>query len=121
MHENRSRTTRADASVMEDPRKEARCHIAIPVKVFPDIKSNESLSCCTYEISLAGARIAALPGINQLGQVIWLQRQNRRAKYKVIWIGQPGTSQAGQVGVENMEQGNIIWENEIRARIMSVR
>src|SRR5690242_19286473 len=102
MQETRSRTpgSAAEATAMEDPRKEARCHIAIPVKVFPDIRSNESQSCCTYEISLAGARLAALPGVKQIGQVIWLQRHNRRARYKVVWIGQPGSSQAGQVGVE---------------------
>jgi hypothetical protein len=104
-----------------DTRQEQRLHLAIPVKVSPDMRATEWHSCCTYEISLLGARLNALPGISKVGQVIWVQRQNRRAKYKVIWIGQSGTSQAGQVGVESMEPGNVIWENEIKARIMSAR
>jgi hypothetical protein len=70
---------------------------------------------------MMGARLASLPGINKVGQVIWIQRLNRRAKYKVTWIGQGGTSQAGQIGVECMEPGNVIWENEIKARIMGAR
>lgn len=96
-----------------------RLHIAVPVKVFPDIKSFESQLCCTYEISPRGARIALLPGIKEVGQMIYLQRQNRRARYKVSWIGEPGTSQEGQVGVESLEPANVIWENEIRSWIMT--
>ena len=107
-------------STAVDTRQEQRLHIAVSVKVFPDLRA-VGQSCCTYEISMMGARLASLPGINKVGQVIWIQRLNRRAKYKVTWIGQGGTSQAGQVGVESMEPGNVIWENEIKARIMSAR
>jgi len=111
----------AKSSAAVDTRQEQRLHIAVPVKVFPDIRTTDWHSCCTYEISLVGARLNAMPGITKVGQVIWVQRQNRRAKYKVIWIGQAGTSQAGQLGVESMEPGNVIWESEIMARIMSSR
>lgn len=101
-----------------DKRNEKRLHLAVPVKVFPDITSFESQNCCTYEISTNGARLVAPPGIKTTGQVIWLQRQNRRAKYKVMWIGEAGTSLQGQVGVETLEPSNVIWEPEIKARIM---
>jgi hypothetical protein len=105
------------ASAM-DKRNEKRLHLAVPVKVFPDISSIESQNCCTYEISTNGARLVAPPGIKAVGQTIWLQRQNRRARYKVMWIGEPGTSLQGQVGVETLEPSNVIWEPEIKARIM---
>ena len=101
-----------------DKRHEKRLHLAVPVKVFPDIASFESQNCCTYEISTSGARLVAPPGIKSVGQTIWLQRQNRRARYRVAWIGQEGTSQQGQVGVETLEPANVIWEPEIKARIM---
>lgn len=93
-------------------------HIAVPVKVFPDVASSDSHNCCTYEISTHGARLVAPPGIKAVGQTIWLQRHNRRARFKVMWIGESGTSLAGQVGVENLEPGNVIWEAEIKSRIM---
>ncbi|MGC2697995.1 MAG: PilZ domain-containing protein [Candidatus Angelobacter sp.] len=101
-----------------DKRQEKRLHLAVPVKVFPDITSVESQNCCTYEISTNGARLVTPPGIKAVGQTIWLQRQNRRARYKVKWIGEPGTSLQGQVGVETLDPGNVIWEPEIKARIM---
>lgn len=109
------------ASLALDKRQEQRIHIAVSVKIFPDIRSAESFTCCTYEVSLLGARLASLPAVTKVGQVVWMQRQNRRAKYKVIWIGEDGTSQAGQIGVEAMEPATVIWENEIKARIMSAR
>lgn len=109
--------TGSEAPVLDARRDEQRLHIAIPVKVFPDLKSFESHTCCTYEISSTGARIAALPGVTQVGQVIFIQRQNRRARYKVAWIGKPNTSHAGQIGVESMEPSNVIWETEIKARL----
>ncbi|HET9284397.1 MAG TPA: PilZ domain-containing protein [Candidatus Angelobacter sp.] len=108
----------APTTVATDKRQEKRLHIAVPVKVFPDVASSDSHNCCTYEISTHGARLVAPPGIKAVGQTIWLQRQNRRAKFKVMWIGEPGTSLAGQVGVENLEPGNVIWESEIKSRIM---
>jgi len=108
------------SSVINAPEKrhEKRLHLAVPVKVFPDVASLESQNCCTYEISATGARLVMPPGIKSVGQTIWLQRQNRRARYRVAWIGQEGTSQQGQVGVETLEPGNVIWEPEIKARIM---
>jgi hypothetical protein len=110
--------SRSSAATAVDTRQEKRIHLAVPVKVFPDITSIESQNCCTYEISTHGARLVAPPGIKNVGQTIWLQRQSRRARYKVIWIGEPGTSQASQVGVETLEPANVIWEPEIRQRIM---
>jgi hypothetical protein len=107
----------SEAPVLDSRRDEQRLHIAIPVKVFPDLKSFESHTCCTYEISPHGARIAAVPGIKQVGQLIFIQRHNRRARYKVAWIGNPDTTQAGQVGVELQEPANVIWETEIKARL----
>ena len=105
-------------TALADKRQEKRLHLAVPVKVFPNINSLESHNCCTYEISTNGARLVTPPGIKAVGQTIWLQRQNRRARYKVTWIGKAGTDLEGQVGVETLEPGNVIWEPEIKARIM---
>lgn len=100
-----------------DPRREKRIHIAVPVKVFPDAASLDFQTCCTYEISTIGARLVRPPGIKAIGQIILLQRHSRRARYKVIWVGEPNTPEAGQVGVECLEPHNVIWESEIKTRL----
>ena len=101
-----------------EPRREKRLHVAVPVKVFLDPDSMNFQLCCTYEISMIGARLVAVAGIKEPGQTIWLQRNSRRARYKVIWVGQPNTENAEQLGVETLEPANVIWENELRMRIM---
>ena len=62
---------------------------------------------------MIGARLVTVSGITKVGQDIWLQRHTRRAKYRVIWIGERDTVQAGQIGVETLEPANVIWENEL--------
>jgi hypothetical protein len=105
------------AGTAQDARRERRLPVAIRVKVFPDAESPESHACVTYEISSYGARLVAPSGVSAEGQIVLLQRHSRRAKYKVIWIGKPGTKHAGQVGVECLEPNNIIWEQDIRTRL----
>jgi hypothetical protein len=103
---------------VQDSRREQRLHIAVPVKVYADLKTTDSQTCCTYEISLVGVRLVAPQGITQVGQVVSLQRHGRRARFKVIWIGKPGTPHEGQVGVETLEPQNVIWDTEIKARLL---
>lgn len=98
-------------------RREKRLHVAVPVKLFLAGDNANFQLCCTYEVSLIGARLVAVSGIAKVGQVVWLQRHSRRAKYKVVWIGIEGTEQANQAGVELLEPGNVIWETELRSRI----
>lgn len=114
-------TSSSVAPAPVDPRREKRINVAVPVKVFLDPSGSSFQICCTYEISMIGARLVAASGITEVGQTVWLQRHNKRAKYKVIWIGRPDTSQSGQIGVETLEPGNLIWENEIKIRIMQAR
>ena len=104
-------------STSPDSRRERRLPIAVRVKVFPDADSAESHACVTYEISTFGARLVAPSGVSAEGQIVLLQRHGRRTKYKVIWIGKPGTKHADQVGVECLEPNNVIWENDIRTRL----
>lgn len=115
---NRSEAAAPSISAAKPERREKRLHVAVPVKVFLDPNTPNYQLCCTYEISNFGARLVAVSGVGRIGQVIWLQRHSRRAKYKVMWIGEPKTQQAGQIGVEAMETANVIWENDLRVRIM---
>ena len=107
-------------SSADDPRHERRIHIAIPVKVFSSGRTTDAQTCCTYEISATGARLVAPHGVTEVGQIISLQRMSRRAAYKVVWIGKPGTSRHGQVGVTALNPKNVIWETEIMTRLKHV-
>ena len=103
--------------VVNDARREVRVPIAVRVKIFLDPNTTTFQHGCTYDVSMIGARLQAGTGIQTVGQEIWIQRQNKRAKYRVNWIGKPDTPEAGQVGVDLMETDNIIWEGELKAKI----
>ena len=119
MEPNRSGTTATPSAAAPDgERRQKRLAVAVPVKLFVTPDGANPQLCCTYEISLIGARLVAVSGISKVGQVVWLQRNNRRAKYRVAWIGEKGTDLANQIGVEVMEPANVIWENELKLRIM---
>ena len=70
------------AATMAEKRDEKRLHLAVPVKVFPDVASFESHNCCTYEISTNGARLVAPPGIKSVGQTIWQLRREILDEYR---------------------------------------
>src|SRR5262249_36379940 len=115
---SQGRAAATAAKPAPEQRRERRLHLAVSVKVFPDLTSLDSQTCVTYEISTIGARLVAPQGVKEIGQIIGLERQKRRARYKVVWIGKPGTPHADQVGVEVLDPNISIWESEIKTRLM---
>lgn len=104
------------SQLIEQMRKEARIFVALPVKVYVSQSSNEFQPACTYEISYKGARLVQIKGI-VVDQEVWVQRQTRKAKYRVVWIGQEGTEQKGQIGLECLEADKLIWDEEVAQKL----
>jgi hypothetical protein len=63
----------------------------------------------TVDISQHGARLKGLPYWNAPGETIGVRCGAEKARFKVVWIGQPGTAQQGQVGLHCLEPGKFIW------------
>jgi hypothetical protein len=120
MQPNQSPVPARPVQSERESRQEKRLAIAVPIKVLLDAEGTKFCKCCTYEISMTGARLMAVAGITDVGQTIWMQRLAKRAKYRVIWIGKPKTPQSGQIGVELLDAENAIWESELRMRIMQL-
>ena len=94
-----------------------RLQIVTAVKIGFSEDSLSPIPACTYEISLTGARIPQVPGLEAIDQTFWIHRKKMKARYRVVWIGEAGTGQANQVGVQLMEPDKIIWEDEIRNKL----
>jgi hypothetical protein len=101
--------------IVKTLRKETRLLLALPVKVLAQEHSSAHWTC-TYEVSRAGVRLQNVPGV-AVGQEIWIQRQNRKARYRVAWIGQPETAHAGQMAAECLEE-KVIWDDEVKGRLI---
>ena len=90
-------------------RKEERLPATLRIKIFLRENDSRCESACTLEISRNGVRMNRINGIEAVGQCVWLQRENRRARYRVVWLGEPGTDQQGQAGLELVDLDNVIW------------
>jgi hypothetical protein len=83
--------------------------IEVLVKGF-DRKGNPfTQTTFTIDISERGARLEGLGGIIGAGETIEIKNGWKKARYRVMWIGPPGTPEANQVGICCMEDNKNIW------------
>jgi len=97
-------------------RKENRVSAVLPIKISPHNEPNRTRPGCTCEISTRGAKLMKIDGIGE-GDVLWIMRHTRRAKFRVVWVGTAGSERAGQIGIENLEPDKFIWDDELRGKL----
>jgi hypothetical protein len=93
-------------------RKHKRASLAVPVRVSRRVPEGISTSqmACTLDVTAEGARLNGVYSIQAPGEVIAVERGKNKALFRVIWIGERGTAQAGQVGVQCIEPDKNIWD-----------
>jgi hypothetical protein len=74
-----------------------------------------SQTAYTIDISDRGARIEGIGGITGPGETIEIKNGWKKARYRVMWIGPPGTPQANQIGICCMEDNKNIWGKSLAA------
>jgi hypothetical protein len=89
-------------------------HVALPVKVFSDARGLAPEWSCTYEITARSARLMRTASIKAVGQEIWIQRNNRRAKFRITWMSE---SDASQCRAESLED-RPIWDDDLLGRLI---
>ncbi|MGA8224479.1 MAG: PilZ domain-containing protein [Candidatus Acidiferrales bacterium] len=62
-----------------------------------------------HDISGSGACLSGLNGIGVPGTKVDIEYQGRKARFRIQWVGKPGTPQANRVGLRCLEPGNYIW------------
>jgi hypothetical protein len=66
-------------------------------------------SAYTIDLSQEGARLDGIGFLTAPGQTIQVSRHWRKANFRVIWIGQVGTTEANQVGIFGLQADKDIW------------
>ena len=69
-------------------------------------------SAYTVDLSEDGARLDGVGFLTTPGQTIEVRRLWRKARFRVVWIGQIGSSESNQVGVVLQSEKNI-WRVEL--------
>jgi hypothetical protein len=83
-------------------RREPRIAVDLPVQV--QAQDQESLSPTTHliDVSHRGARVGGLVFQLKPGEVVNLVSDGCDARFLIIWVGQPGTPQEGQIGLQSL-------------------
>lgn len=97
-------------------RRDNRVTAVLPVKISLDKEPSKIRPACTCEISSRGAKLMMIEGIDE-GDVLWISRHTRRAKYKVVWVGKSGSDLEGKIGVESLEPEKFIWDDDLRGKL----
>jgi hypothetical protein len=68
----------------------------------------------TIDIAVNGARLG---GMQQLklnkGDIVEVKRHQRKAKFRVVWIGESGTARHGHVGIQSINMLPNFWGLEL--------
>lgn len=87
-------------------RREPRIEVSLPVQMWGRGSVQEPVRHTTsmIEVSHHGARIdSATLGLKP-GDVVHLLSGGQNARFRVIWLGEPGTPQEGQVGLQRLTE-----------------
>jgi hypothetical protein len=66
-------------------------------------------SAYTIDLSKDGARLDGIGFLTTPGQTIEVRRRWRKARFRVVWIGQVGSTESNQVGVFGLQAEKDIW------------
>src|SRR5258708_7063448 len=95
---------------------DVRLAVAVPVKVISNEVGVAPQWSCTYEISRRGARLKQVRGVSAEGQEIFIKRHDNMARYRVTWIGEPQSAEAGQFAAECLDE-TFICDDEINGKL----
>jgi hypothetical protein len=91
-------------------RREPRLEINFEVKVWGLDRNGKPFMqhARTLDITKQGARLIGIDCV-KLGETIGIQNGERKARFKVVWIGRENTPKAGQIGVHSLEPEKNIF------------
>ena len=106
---SRNLTTRSFAIPARRRERRTRAVMRIKVSAPDNPESIQQQSACTLDVAGRGARINGVKFLGKVGDTVMVERGNIRAKFKVAWVGQAGTSRDGQLGLQATEQVLGLW------------
>ena len=91
--------------------RELRVDLHLKVQVWGlDVESKAfTVMAETVEISAFGARLKDVPPVHE-GEILGLKYLDQKARFRVIWVGKPGTEKAEQIGVQCLDESKCLWQ-----------
>jgi hypothetical protein len=67
------------------------------------------LASTTIDISKSGARLKGIRCWDYPGEIIGVRHGMEKARFRIVWVGPPGTPMDGQIGLQCVESGRYIF------------
>jgi len=92
-------------------RAELRSLQESPVRIFGLDNSGQAInvSAWTVDVSRHGARVRGVRDWSAPGETVGVRYGLEKARFRIVWVGAPGTTHYGQVGLHCVEAGKYIW------------
>ncbi|MBZ5513145.1 MAG: PilZ domain-containing protein [Acidobacteriia bacterium] len=96
-------------------RQYKRLRLALPVTIsgFDSNGNRYTQSATTAEIGVNGMRLRAVRCLRAPGELVQVEYQGRRARYRVAWIGAKGTCWEGLVGLQGLEGAKFLFSDHL--------
>ena len=93
-------------------RREPRKEIKVPVRIFGTDKGGQIFSekVFTSNVSQHGLLLTGVQAQPNPDEVVGVTYGQTKGHFRVIWVGQAGTPQAGQVGLLNLAPEKAFWD-----------
>ena len=89
--------------------KRVPVNVAVRVRGVDADGQRYTQSAQAMDVSRHGARLDGIGYVAQPGQMIEVKRRWRSARFRVLWVGTPGTPEAGQAGLYALQPEKNPW------------
>ena len=105
------RTRQVEEQIRIKRQKESRSQQAVRVWVYGSDPQGNPYSQTAYSVDVSrnGARLEGVGFLTEPGMTIEIKRGWKKARFRVVWVGETGTNRSGQVGVLCLEPDKNIW------------
>jgi len=96
-------------------RTESRAQRSLEVRILGmDANGHPMLATAqTLNISRQGVVLQGVSARVNRSELVSLQYKNRKVRYRVVWAGEPGTENAGQLGLEKVSLRDDLWGEDL--------
>lgn len=67
----------------------------------------------TLNVNQSGARLGGVRVLMPIDEIVGVQYKHKKARFKVVWLGRPGTKSEEQIGITRIQGEPEIWPLEM--------
>jgi hypothetical protein len=93
-------------------RREPRKEIKVPIRIFGTDRGGQIFSekVFTSNVSQQGLLLTGVQAQPNLDEIVGVTYGQSKGHFRVRWVGQAGTAQAGQLGLLNLAPEKAFWD-----------